>query len=67
MQTTVEELDDNKVKLHVAVPADEFEQAINAAFRKAGPGGARPRLPSGQGAAEISRRASAPRSHGSRR
>jgi trigger factor len=34
MQTTVEGLEDNKVKLHVAVPADEFEQAINAAFRK---------------------------------
>jgi trigger factor len=34
MQTTVEELADNKVKLHIAVPADEFEQQINAAFRK---------------------------------
>ncbi len=34
MQSTVEELDDNKVKLHIAVPADEFESAINAAFRK---------------------------------
>ncbi len=34
MQTTVEPLEDNRVKLHVAVPADEFEPAINAAFRK---------------------------------
>src|SRR3954470_4965667 len=34
MQSTVEPLDDNKVKLHVAVPATEFEQAIDAAFRK---------------------------------
>jgi trigger factor len=34
MQTTVEDLGDNKVKLHIAVPADEFEQQINAAFRK---------------------------------
>jgi trigger factor len=34
MQTTVEPLEGNKVKLHVAVPADEFERAIDAAFRK---------------------------------
>jgi trigger factor len=34
MQSTVETLDDNKVKLHVAVPADEFERAIDAAFKK---------------------------------
>jgi trigger factor len=34
MQTTVEPLENNKVKLHVAVPADEFETAVNAAFRK---------------------------------
>jgi len=34
MQTTVEALEGNKVKLHVAVPAGEFERAINAAFRK---------------------------------
>jgi trigger factor len=34
MQTTVEELEDNRVKLHVAVPAEEFETAVNAAFRK---------------------------------
>jgi trigger factor len=34
MQTTVESLDGNKVKLHVAVPASEFERAIDAAFKK---------------------------------
>jgi trigger factor len=34
MQTTVEPLEENKVKLHVAVPADEFEHALDAAFRK---------------------------------
>jgi trigger factor len=34
MQTTVEPLEENKVKLHVAVPADEFERALDAAFRK---------------------------------
>jgi trigger factor len=34
MQTTVEPLDGNKVKLHVAVPASEFERAIDAAFKK---------------------------------
>ena len=34
MQSTVESLDGNKVKLHVAVPADEFERALDAAFRK---------------------------------
>ncbi|HEX5615944.1 MAG TPA: trigger factor [Acidimicrobiia bacterium] len=34
MQTTVEALEGNKVKLHVAVPAGEFERAIDAAFRK---------------------------------
>ncbi len=34
MQTMVEELEDNRVKLHVAVPAEEFETAVNAAFRK---------------------------------
>jgi len=34
MQSTVEELDGNKVKLHVTVPADEFERAINDAFKK---------------------------------
>jgi trigger factor len=32
--THVEQLDDNKVKLHVAVPATEFEKDIDAAFRK---------------------------------
>jgi trigger factor len=34
METTVEPLEENKVKLHVAVPADEFERALDAAFRK---------------------------------
>ena len=34
LQTSVESLDDNKVRLHVAVPAAEFERAIDAAFRK---------------------------------
>jgi trigger factor len=34
MQSTVEPLDGNKVKLHVAVPANEFERAIDAAFKK---------------------------------
>src|SRR2546421_2186514 len=32
--TTVEELDDNKVRLHVSIPAVEFERSIDAAFRK---------------------------------
>ncbi len=32
--TSVEELDDNKVRLHVSIPAAEFERAIDAAFRK---------------------------------
>ncbi len=34
MQTSVEPLEGNRVKLHVAVPASEFESAINDAFRK---------------------------------
>src|SRR4051812_10287859 len=34
MQTTVETLDNHKVKLHVAVSAEEFERAIDAAFKK---------------------------------
>jgi trigger factor len=34
MQSTVESIDGNKVKLHVAVPASEFERAIDAAFKK---------------------------------
>jgi len=34
METTVEALEGNKVRLHVAVPAVEFERAIDAAFRK---------------------------------
>jgi trigger factor len=34
METTVEALEGNKVRLRVAVPASEFETAIDAAFRK---------------------------------
>jgi trigger factor len=34
MQSTVETVEGNKVKLHITVPADEFERAIDAAFRK---------------------------------
>jgi len=34
METSVEALEDSKVRLHVAVPAAEFERAIDAAFRK---------------------------------
>src|SRR6266481_755205 len=34
LTTSVEELEDNKVRLHVAIPAIDFEQAIDAAFRK---------------------------------
>jgi trigger factor len=34
MQTTVEPLEGNKVKLHVTIPAQEFERAIDDAFRK---------------------------------
>src|SRR5438128_12121961 len=34
MQSTVESVEGNKVKLVVSVPADEFERAIDAAFRK---------------------------------
>lgn len=34
LTTTVEPLEGNKVKLSVAVPAADFEQAIDAAFRK---------------------------------
>jgi trigger factor len=32
--TSVEELPENKVKLHVSIPASEFERAIDSAFRK---------------------------------
>src|SRR5213080_3949732 len=32
--TSVEELPENKVKLHVSIPASDFERAIDAAFRK---------------------------------
>ncbi len=34
LTTSVEPLDGNKVRLHVEVPAPEFEKAIDAAFRK---------------------------------
>ncbi|MGH9049241.1 MAG: trigger factor [Acidimicrobiia bacterium] len=34
VSTSVESLDGNKVRLHVAIPASEFEKAIDAAFRK---------------------------------
>jgi trigger factor len=34
MQSTVESVAGNKVKLHITVPAGEFERAIDAAFRK---------------------------------
>jgi trigger factor len=34
LTTSVEELDDNKVRLKVAVPAADFEKAVDAAFRK---------------------------------
>src|SRR3954467_5442008 len=34
MQSTVESVEGNKVKLHIVVPADEFEKAIDAAFKK---------------------------------
>jgi len=34
METTVEPLEGNRVKLHIAVPASEFEKALDAAFRK---------------------------------
>jgi len=34
MQSTVESVEGNRVKLHITVPADEFERAIDAAFRK---------------------------------
>ncbi|MGH9021558.1 MAG: trigger factor [Acidimicrobiia bacterium] len=34
METVVEELEDNKVRLTVAVPAGEFEKAVEAASRK---------------------------------
>jgi trigger factor len=34
MDTSVETLEENKVRLHVAVPAAEFDKALDAAFRK---------------------------------
>jgi trigger factor len=34
LTTSVEPLEGNKVRLRVAVPADEFEHAVDAAFRK---------------------------------
>ncbi len=34
MDTSIETLPENKVRLHVAVPAAEFDKALDAAFRK---------------------------------
>lgn len=34
LTTTIEPLEGNKVRLHVAIPAADFERAIDAAFRK---------------------------------
>src|SRR6476661_10387596 len=34
MNSTVESVEGNKVKLSITVPSDEFEKAIDAAFRK---------------------------------
>ena len=34
LTTSVEPLEGNKVRLHVAIPAQDFEHAIDAAFRK---------------------------------
>jgi trigger factor len=34
LTTSVEPLEGNKVRLHVAIPAEDFEQSIDAAFRK---------------------------------
>jgi trigger factor len=34
LTTSVEELEGNKVRVHVAIPAEDFEHAIDAAFRK---------------------------------
>ena len=48
-------VDGNKVKLHVTVPADEFERAIDDCVPEAGPRGAHPGLPSGQGAPAAAR------------
>ena len=67
MQSTVETLDGNKVKLHVTVPADEFERAIDAAFRSwPARCGSRASGPARR-PASCSRPASAPRSRASRR
>ncbi len=34
LHTSVEPLEDNKVRLHISIPAEDFERAIDAAFRK---------------------------------
>jgi len=34
VSTSVETLDGNKVRLHVAIPASDFDKAVDAAFRK---------------------------------
>ena len=62
MEATVEPLENNRVKLHVAVPAAEFEKAIDAAFRKLAHEVKVPGLPPRQGARAVcSRPGSAPR------
>ena len=68
LTTSVEPLEGNKVRLHVAVPAEEFEQAIDAAFRKLAQRGqaSRASVPARRRAA-CSRPGSAARSPASRR
>ena len=68
LTTSVEPLEGNKVRLHVAIPAAEFEQAIDAAFRKLAQRGQdrRASVPARRRAA-CSRPASAPRSPATRR
>ena len=65
MQSTVESVEGNKVKLHVTVPADEFEHGDRRRVPQARTRGADPRLPSGQGAAAAARGAPRHR-HGAR-
>ena len=50
MQTTVEQLEDNRVKLHVAVPADGVRDRGQRRVPQARPRGAHPRVPARQGA-----------------
>ena len=68
LTTSVESLEDNKVRLRVAVPAAEFEKAIDAAFRKLAREVKIPGFRPGQGArGSCSRRGSDPASPASRR